>query len=543
MLEAVTKGFKAARRRFGAASTVDPAAIELALRDIRMSLLDGDVEISVVRTFLEGLDQRAREELVAGTAKVVVDGKEKEITAYHRFIAICQEELEKLMGQKEAPLEYAPLGVTAIMLVGLQGSGKTTTCAKLARWLTEREQKKVLMVAADLQRPAAVDQLEQLGAKIDVPVFADRMSDPLELCGAALARAGKQKKDIVLFDTAGRLAIDEVLMNELRLIKDRTKPQEILLVVDSMIGQDAVRTAKAFDDALGVTGFVMTKLDGDARGGAALSIKSITGKPIKFLGVGEGMDGLEVFRPDGLASRILGMGDVVGLVKEFERRVDQDKAEADAERMFRGQFDFADFVEQIRILRSMGSLKDLLAKMPMFQDGFPDGMRPDEREFVKIEAVHDSMTPLERRRPALVREPSRTTRIATGIGRRSAEVIDVLNRYDLMRRMMIALGDQPSLLSKLPGFDQLAQVRKVRGMDLSELFGDLFQPEKKGANGGVGDENDDEEEPPTANAPQRPKREYFAHLGKPKGPKPVDKAKKKEKRRAAEKAKKKSRKK
>ncbi|MBI2376662.1 MAG: signal recognition particle protein [Deltaproteobacteria bacterium] len=537
MLDAVTKGFKVARKRFGASTTVDPAAIELALRDIRMSLLDGDVDIGVVKAFLESLDRRAKDELVAGSAKVVIDGEEREVTAYHRFIAICQEELEKLMGQDEAKLEYAPLGVTAIMLVGLQGSGKTTTCAKLARWIGEREQKKVMMVAADLQRPAAIEQLEQLGARIDVPVFADRMSDPLELCGAALARAGKQKKDVVLFDTAGRLAVDEALMDELRRIKDRTKPQEILLVVDAMIGQDAVRTAKAFDEALGVTGFIMTKLDGDARGGASLSIKSITGKPIKFLAMGEGMEALEAFRPDGLASRILGMGDVVGLVKEFERRVDQDKAEADAERMFRGQFDFADFVEQIRILRSMGSLKDLLAKMPMFQDGFPEGMRPDEREFGKIEAVHDSMTPLERRRPALARETARMERIARGIGRRPIDVIDVLNRYDLMRRMMIALGDQPSLLSRLPGFDQLAQVRKVRGMDLSELFGDLFQPEQRPA------EAHDAEVAEAARPADRPRREYFAHLAKPKAPKQIDKSKKKEKRRAAEKAKKKSRKK
>ena len=196
-------------------------------------------------------------------------------------------------------------------------------------------------------------------------------------------------------------------MDELRQIKERTQPQEVLLVVDSMVGQDAVRTAQAFDEAIGLTGFVMTKLDGDARGGAALSIKAITGKPIKFLGTGESMDALEVFRAEGLASRILGMGDVVGLVQDFERHVDQDKAEEDAERMFRGQFDMSDFVEQIGVLQKMGSLKDLFERMPMFQEGMPDGFRPDEREFTKIIAVHDSMTPLERRRPALIRDASR----------------------------------------------------------------------------------------------------------------------------------------
>jgi signal recognition particle subunit SRP54 len=533
MLETVTKGFRAAKDRLVKGS-IDTEALEAALRDIRLALLEADVDFAVAKGFLEKVRARAEQEVLPGSAKLEIKGEVKEITAYHRFVAICQEELEQLMGPTEGEIAFAPLGVTAVMMVGLQGSGKTTTSAKLARWLGERNQKKTMLVAADLQRPAAIDQLEQLGKRIDVPVFVDRGGTPLTLCGNALAYAGKHKREVVIFDTAGRLAIDEALMDELRLIKDRTKPQEILLVVDAMIGQDAVRTAKAFDEALGITGFVMTKLDGDARGGAALSIKSITGKPIKFLGMGETLDALEAFRPEGLASRILGMGDVVGLVKEFERHVDQDKAEADAERMFRGQFDMGDFVEQIRILRKMGSLGDLLDKIPMFQN-MPEGFRPDEREFIKIEAVHDSMTPGERRRPALMREGNRITRVSKGIGRPPEQVVDVLNRYDTMRRMMIALGDQPSLLTKLPGFDQLAKVRKVRGMDLSELFGDLFElPEEK--------EEEAEEEEETAPS-ERPRREYFANLGKPKGtPKNVDKAKKKAKKRQEAQARKKARK-
>jgi signal recognition particle subunit SRP54 len=537
MLEAVTKGFRSARARLGQGA-IDTQAIDDAIRDIRLALLEADVDFGVAKSFLDKVKVRADAEVLPGAAKLEIKGQVKEITPYHRFVAICQEELEALMGPGESGFDYAPLGVTAVMMVGLQGSGKTTTSGKLAKYISERASKKCLLVAADLQRPAAIDQLEQLGKRIDVPVFSDRGADALTLCGKALAYAGKHKKDVVIFDTAGRLAIDEALMNELRLIKDRTKPQEILLVVDSMIGQDAVRTAKAFDEALGITGFVMTKLDGDARGGAALSIKSITGKPIKFLASGETMDALELFRPEGLASRILGMGDVVGLVKEFERHVDQDKAEADAERMFRGQFDMGDFVEQIRILRKMGSLGDLLEKMPMFQNGFPEGFRPDEREFTKIEAVHDSMTPGERRRPALVREQSRMARVARGSGKTPAQVLDVLSRYDTMRRMMIALGDQPSLLSKLPGFDQLAQVRKVRGMDLSELFGDMFAPEP---------EDEPEEEPEVAPAPgttARPKREYFAHLNKPKGAaKADDKSKKKAKKKQEAAQRKKARKK
>jgi signal recognition particle subunit SRP54 len=534
MLEAVTQGFRAAKQKLASRPTVSAEDIEAALRDIRLALLEADVDVGVARRFLDGVRTRAEAEIVAGTAKMEIGGELREIRPYHRFVAICQEELEALMGPEDSEMDFDPLGVTAVMIVGLQGSGKTTTSGKLARWLQQRMNKRVLLVAADVQRPAAIDQLEQLGERCEVPVYAERGGDPLTLCGNALARAGKTKRDVVLFDTAGRLAIDEALMRELQLIKDRTKPQEILLVVDAMIGQDAVRTAKAFDDALGLTGVVMTKLDGDARGGAALSIRAITGKPIKFLGMGEGLDDIEAFRAEGLASRILGMGDVVGLVKEFERHVDQDKAEEDAERMFRGQFDMTDFVEQIRILRKMGSLEDLLEKMPIFQGGLPDGFRPDEREFNKIEAVYCSMTPLERRRPAVMRVGNRIARVASGCGRKPYDVVDVLNRFDTMRRMMIALGDQPSLLSKMPGFDQLAKVRKIRGLDMADLFGDLFElPEEAPAPA---------PEPEPEVAPAARKREYFANLSKPKGPKQVDKSKKKQKKKDAERSRKSARK-
>ncbi|MEL6184517.1 MAG: signal recognition particle receptor subunit alpha, partial [Myxococcota bacterium] len=280
MLETVTKGFKAAKARLSGRADLD-AAIDEALRDIRMALLEADVDVEVARSFLDAVHDRAKTDLLGGSARVEVAGEVQEVTPYHRFIAICQEELETLMGPGESPLQYAPMGVTAVMVVGLQGSGKTTTSAKLARHLREVEDKKVMLAAADLQRPAAIDQLERLGERVEVPVFAERGTDPLTVCGHALARAGKTSRDVVIFDTAGRLAVDQALMDELRAIKDRTKPQEILLVVDAMVGQDAVRTARAFDEALGLTGFVMTKLDGDARGGAALSIKAITGKPIK----------------------------------------------------------------------------------------------------------------------------------------------------------------------------------------------------------------------------------------------------------------------
>ncbi len=520
MLETVSKGFRAAQKRLGLGAGTE--AIDAALKDIRVALLEADVDIQVAKEFLAAVRARSQEDLPNGTSRVSIGGNVQEITPYHRFIAICQEELEILMGSSVAELRYAPLGVTAVMVVGLQGTGKTTTSAKLARYLSRVEKKKVMLAAADLHRPAAIEQLEQLGQKIEVPVFAARDQPPVQVCGEALARAGKTKRDVVIFDTAGRLAIDQPLMNELLAIKERTQPQEILLVVDAMLGQDAVRAAQAFNEALDITGFIVTKLDGDARGGAALSIKSVTGKPIKFLGIGEGMEAIEVFRPDGLASRILGMGDVVGLVRDFERVVDHQKVEDSTERMFRGQFDMSDFVEQIGVLRQMGSWSEIVARMPMFGgEDLPEGMQPDERELNKIVAVHDSMTPKERRRPNLIRVPSRLARVGRGCGHGEKHILQVLGKYDMMRRMMIQLGEQPSMLAQLPGFSQVAQVRKLRGMDLGELFGEDLASEL------VVEEASPAE---SLSAPTPLKtNDYFAHLKDP--PKDKTKSKGKDKRR------------
>lgn len=527
VLETVTRGFRAARDRLK--GEVGEDSVAAAVKDIRLSLLEADVDMAVAKSFLDAVKARAHGELVGARTQ---RAHGKTVTPYHRFAAICQDELERIMGGAPSTLVHAPMGVTAIMMVGLQGSGKTTTTAKLARYLVHKEQKKVLMVAADLQRPAAVEQLQTLGHGIEVPVFGKTGATPLELCGEALSKAGKTKRDVVLFDTAGRLAIDQALMDELRQIKDRTKPQEILLVVDAMVGQDAVRTAQAFDEALGVTGFVMTKLDGDARGGAALSIRQKTGKPIKFLGMGEDTQALEPFRPDGLASRILGMGDVVGLVQDFERAVGEEKADEDAARLFSGQFDMSDFVEQIRLLQSMGSFEDLMARMPMFQDG----MKPDERELLKILAVHDSMTPEERSRPALVRQPRRVARVARGVGREPAVVTGVLDRFDTMRKMMIALGDQPSLLAKIPGFEQVAQVRKLRGLDLKSIFGDAFPEDAL-------EPEEPEPEPETPEPKRGARRPYFDNWDKPgaKSRGSKKKAKPKDKKKLARKSRKKNR--
>src|SRR6478609_2441821 len=398
MLETLSRGFKNAKARLTGVTELTPENIDEALRDVRMSLLEADVEFKVVRAFLDRVKEKAIGETVQLRAKV--GDRALQATPEQHFVKICQDELIELMGPVDTDLDWAKKGPTAIMMVGLQGSGKTTTVGKLARWL-ERNKRRPMLVAADIYRPAAVEQLKVLGGQLDMPVFSMESTSPPEICEAAVKRAYETNRDVVLFDTAGRLAIDEPLMAELDDIKKRTKPDEVFFVIDAMIGQDAVKTAKTFNDRVGVTGVILTKLDGDARGGAALSIKEVTGKPIKFLGMGESLDKLEEFRPEGLASRILGFGDIVGLMKDFEEVVDAEKAEEDAVRMLKGKFDMQDFLDQIRVIQKMGSLRDLFEKMPFFSGGLPEGINLDDKELVKIEAMISSMTVQERKRPEL----------------------------------------------------------------------------------------------------------------------------------------------
>ncbi len=466
MLETVAKGFKAARNRLKGRTEITTEVVEEALRDIRVSLLEADVAFDVVKRFVARVREKAVGEVVETRVKTA-RGK-LQVTPQDHFIKICHDELEGLMGPVDTSLQLPDRALAGIMLVGLQGSGKTTTAGKLASKLLQ-DGKKPFLVAADIYRPAAVEQLQVLGRQLGVPVFHEAGLQPPELCRRAREAAQKAHATVVIYDTAGRLAIDDQLMTELEQIKAAVAPQNILLVCDAMIGQDAVKTAVEFDRRLDLSGFVLTKLDGDARGGAALSIKEVTGKPIKFLGMGEGLDRLEEFRPEGLASRILGFGDVVGLMKDFEQHVDADQAEADAKKLLSGDFTLDDFVGQIQLVRKMGPLGELMEKFPLFGD-LPEGFQFDDQALGKIVAMVGSMTRTERQRPDTITEP-RLKRIARGSGRPEKEVKNLLKQYHAMRMVMKQVGSAPGLLSRLPGVKNLMNLRQLQGKGMEDVLG------------------------------------------------------------------------
>ena len=472
MFESVNKGFRAAKNKLTGKAELTEENIEDALRDIRVALLEADVDYNVVKSFVSTVKDKAIGEVVQVTTRTK-DGKKMVASPGDYFIKICHDELESLMGPVDTTLKYKQPseGPTVIMMVGLQGSGKTTTAGKLASYLLKKG-KKPLLVAADIYRPAAVDQLKILGQKLETPVYSAEGVRPVDLCRQGIEEAKRLKRDVVLLDTAGRLAIDEEMMQELEQIRETSRPDDILLVCDAMIGQDAVRTALEFDRRLSVDGFIMTKLDGDARGGAALSIKQVTGKPIKFVGTGEKLDRLEEFRPQGVADRILGFGDIVGLMQDFEEVADTEKAEEDAEKILTGNFDMQDFVEQIKLIRKMGSINDIMEKFPIFGE-LPEGVKFDDNELIKVQALVGSMTPQERRHPELI-DQSRSRRIAKGAGRTPNELFGLIQRFKGMREMMRRIGRQPGLLGMLPGFRQIAQLQAMKGMNVQEMFGDMF---------------------------------------------------------------------
>jgi signal recognition particle subunit SRP54 len=464
----LTRGFGAARARLQGVRELSDENVSEALADVRASLLEADVDFAVVKDFLGRVRERALGEKVKTKIRDK-SGRVLRATPGQHFIAICQDELIKLMGPVDTKLARDARGTVSVMLLGLQGVGKTTVAAKLARYL-QRQGRKVLLVAADIYRPAAVLQLQQLGASIEVEVHAGAAGDSAPaICQAAAERARKQGFDAIVYDTAGRLAIDEELMQELADIRTRVAPANALLVCDSLMGRDAVNVAQAFSDRLKLDGLVLTKLDGDARGGAALAVKAVTGVPIKFLGTGEAVDRIETFRPEGMASRILGMGDIVGLVEDFEQVVDEheaEQAEQDAERILRGNFGMDDLLKQLRMIQRLGPLRDVMAKMPGFSKV---AEHVDEGELGKVEAMIQSMTQVERRDPERI-ERSRASRIARGSGRQQSEVFDLVKRFCQMRDLMAAIGagDGGGLLSRIPGMGRLSG---AGGIDPSMLAG------------------------------------------------------------------------
>jgi signal recognition particle subunit SRP54 len=459
MLDKLGDGFKQARNIFSGHTKLTEANISDAVGIIRTSLLEADVEYGVAKSFIKRIQEKAIGQSV--TLKAGKGSGKVRVRPADHFIKICQEELESLMGPADAALNFAKNKPTVILMAGLQGSGKTTTTAKLTRYLCEKFNKKPLLVGVDIYRPAAIEQLKVLAERLNVPVHASADQPPAQTAKESLKKAFDLGCDTIIIDTAGRLTVDETLMTELEQIKDATSPDNILFVCDSMMGQDAVTTAKAFNERLDISGIIMTKLDGDARGGAALSIKQVTGTPIKFLGMGEGLEALEEFRPEGLASRILGMGDIVGLMDDFQK-VSTEDTEQDAMRMLSGQFTFRDFYQQIETIQKMGSLKDLMGKIPM-GGGLPKDLNVDENELVKIKAMIDSMTESERIRPTLF-NASRIKRVSLGSGRSQKEVNALIAKFKQMRQMMGSLGKNLGMLGKIPGMKGLSQMSNMKQM-------------------------------------------------------------------------------
>jgi signal recognition particle subunit SRP54 len=430
--------------------TLSDANLDEALADVRRSLLEADVDYGVVKDFLG----RVREKSLGARVETKVRdaaGRVHRVSPGQHFVAACEEELSALMGPVDPSLARKD-GAVSVLLLGLQGVGKTTVAAKLARLLQKRG-RRPLLVAADVQRPAAVLQLQQLGARLEVPVHTSAPDEaPPAICALAARSAAARGCDAVVYDTAGRLAVDDELMAELEEVARAAAPANRLLVCDALMGRDAVNVARAFSERIALDGVVLTKLDGDARGGAALAVKAATGVPIKFVGTGEDLERLEPFRPEGLASRILGMGDVVGLVRDFEQVVDQREAEADAARLLRGRFGLEDLLKQLRLVQRMGPVGEVLARLPGL-GSLADHV--DERELVKAESLIRSMTPGERARPEII-DKSRAARIARGSGRRSRDVRELVGRFVQMRELLAAMGSGGGLLSRIPGLGRLA---------------------------------------------------------------------------------------
>ena len=422
MFETLSQKLETVFRKLRGEGRLSEENISLALRDVRRALLDADVHYAVAKDFVDAVGRRALGRDVLNS-----------ITPGQLIVKIVHDEMVKLLGTSKAEIADSQVPPTIVMVAGLQGSGKTTFCAKLAGHLRSKG-RNPLLAAADIHRPAAIDQLMALGAQLEIPVYADRRADAVTIARGAVEHARKNVRDTVILDTAGRLHVDEEMMREIASIKESVTPHEILFVVDAMTGQDAVTTAKAFFELLNFDGVVLTKMDGDARGGAALSIRSIVNRPVKFMGIGEKLDALEPFYPDRVASRILGMGDVVTLVEKAQEQFDEHQAAELEEKLRKSQFTLEDFLEQLRQIKNMGPLDQVLSMMPGM-NRLPAGAQVDEGALVRIEAIIQSMTKQERSKPSIL-NGSRRRRIAIGSGTTVQEVNRLLKQFDEMQKMM-----------------------------------------------------------------------------------------------------------
>ena len=420
--EGLTEKLSAAFKRLRGKGRLTEADVKEAMKEIRMALLEADVNFKVVKQFVASVTERA-----------VGSDVLESLTPAQMIVKIVNEELTSLMGGENTKLTISPKPPTVVMLCGLNGAGKTTNGAKLAGFF-KKQGKRPLLVACDTFRPAAITQLEVVGSQVDVPVFQMGQIDPIDIARAGIEHAKKHGNDMVFIDTAGRLHVDEELMDQLKQMKAAIEPTEILLIVDAMIGQDAVNAAKAFDEALDITGVMLTKLDGDARGGAALSIKAVTGKPIKFVGQGEKLDQVDLFYPDRMASRILGMGDVLSLIEKAQQSFDAKKAAELEQKLRKNKFTLADFYDQLVQVKSMGSLSDIAGMLPGVNGKALEGAMVDESALARTEAIILSMTPAEREDPSLLNN-SRKKRIAAGSGTQVVDINRLLKQFELMQQM------------------------------------------------------------------------------------------------------------
>jgi signal recognition particle subunit SRP54 len=447
LFDTLTQKFNDVFRGLSGRGRISESNVRDAMRQVRTALLEADVNYSVVKDFCELVQQKAM------GVEVI-----KSLHPGQLLIKIVNDELTNLMGPVDSKIYYVSPGPTIVLLAGLQGSGKTTTAAKLAKYLVSKG-KQPLLLADDLQRPAAIEQLISLGEQINVPVYSEQSKDPVKVAKNGLTFAKANNRDVVILDTAGRLHIDTELMGELRRICEAITPHQIYLVCDSMTGQDAVNSAKEFNEQLELDGVILTKLDGDARGGAALSIKAVTGKPIKFIGIGEKLDNLEAFHPDRMAGRILGMGDVVSLVEKAQDQFSVEEARKMQEKMSKGELTFDDFLKQMQSMKKMGGVKDLMKLVPGM-GGAMAGMDIDDKEITRIEAIVHSMTKEERRDPDII-DGSRRRRIARGSGTDATDVSGLVKTFNQTRQMMKAMS----------GLGMMGRMKAMKQLGNMDMFG------------------------------------------------------------------------